>query len=295
MKLITFDAGQGPRLGALADNQVIDLAEVSQGSLPADMRTFLELGQTAIGTAQSTLEQALGNEQMTPVEDVKVLAPILNPSKIIAVGLNYMDHCREQNVKPPQSPILFTKFPSSIIGPDEAIRWDPTLTSQVDFEVELAVVIGRPTQRVAEAEALNYVAGYAISQDVSARDLQLGDGQWVRGKSLDTFCPLGPYLVTRDEIADPHDLAIRCIVNDTVMQDSTTAEMIFHIPFLIEYISRAITLLPGDLIVTGTPDGVGLFRSPQIFLKNGDKVITEIEGLGRLTNTCVEETTVSAD
>jgi len=291
MKLITFDAGQGPRLGALANDQVIDLAEVSQGDFPADMRAFLELGEAGIETARSAIEQALTNGQTTLVEGVKILAPILNPSKIIAVGLNYMDHCREQNIDPPQSPILFTKFPSSIIGPDDAIRWDPALTSQVDFEAELAVVIGRPARHVAETAALDYVAGYTICQDVSARDLQLGDGQWIRGKSLDTFCPLGPYLATRDEIADPQNLAIRCTVNDTVMQDSTTAEMIFGIAFLIEYMSRAFTLLPGDLIVTGTPDGVGLFRSPKIFLKNGDKVITEIEGLGKLTNLCVEGTT----
>lgn len=291
MKLITFNAGQGPRLGALVDGQVVDLAATSSGNLPADMRRFLELGDVGMETARSTVEQALTNGQTMAIDAVKIMAPILNPSKIIAIGLNYMDHCREQNIEPPQSPIIFAKFPTSIIGPGDTIRWDPELTSQVDFEAELAVVMGRTARRVTEAEALAYVAGYTICHDVSARDLQFGDGQWIRGKSLDTFCPIGPYLVTRDEISDPHNLAIRCTVNDQVMQDSNTAEMIFQIPFLIEYISRAFTLLPGDIITTGTPDGVGVFRSPKIFLKDGDQVTMEIEGLGQLTNPCLEERT----
>ncbi len=289
MKLITFKAGQGPRLGALVDDQVVDLTAVSSGNLPADMRRFLELGDAGMETARSTVEQALANGQTMAIDAVKIMAPILNPSKVIAIGLNYMDHCREQNIEPPRSPIIFAKFPTSIVGPGDTIRWDPELTSQVDFEVELAVVMGRTARRVTEAEALAYVAGYTICHDVSARDLQFGDGQWIRGKSLDTFCPIGPYLVTRDEIPDPHNLAIRCTVNDQVMQDSNTAEMIFRIPFLIEYISRAFTLLPGDIITTGTPDGVGVFRSPKIFLKDGDQVTMEIKGLGQLTNPCVEE------
>jgi 2-keto-4-pentenoate hydratase/2-oxohepta-3-ene-1,7-dioic acid hydratase in catechol pathway len=232
-------------------------------------------------------------EQSAPADlalnEVQILAPIANPSKVVAIGLNYMDHCREQNVDPPKAPLIFAKFPTAIIGPGETIRWDPALTSQVDFEAELAVVMGRTAHNVSEAEALDYVAGYTICHDVSARDLQFGDGQWVRGKSLDTFCPLGPYLVTRDEIPDPHTLAIRCTVNETVYQNSNTREMIFRIPSLIAYISRAFTLLPGDIITTGTPDGVGVFRSPKIFLKDGDVVMIEVEGLGQLTNPCLED------
>ena len=289
MKLITFNADQGPRLGALVGKQVVDLAKVSQGELPADMRTFLELGEAGLETARAATERALSAGQTLPLDAVKLMAPILNPSKIIAIGLNYMDHCREQHVEPPPLPIIFTKFPTSIIGPDDAIRWDPALTDQVDFEAELAVVMGRTARHVAQAEALDYVAGYTMCHDVSARDLQRGDGQWVRGKSLDTFCPLGPYLVTKDEIADPHHLSIRCTVNGDVFQDSTTAEMIFNIPFLIEYTSRAFTLLPGDIITTGTPDGVGVFRSPKIFLKDGDLVTIDVDGLGQLTNPCIEE------
>jgi len=211
-----------------------------------------------------------------------------NPSKVVAMGLNYMDHCREQNIEPPKEPIIFAKFPSAVVGPGAAIRWDPALTQQVDYEAELAVVMGRTARRVSAAEALDYVAGYTICNDVSARNLQFGDGQWVRGKSLDTFCPLGPWLVTRDEIPDPHNLAIRCTVNGDVLQDSTTAEVIFRVDQLIEFISRAFSLLPGDVIATGTPDGVGVFRSPQIFLQDGDVVTVEIEGLGQLTNPCIE-------
>ena len=289
MKLITFEAEREARLGVLVDKLVVDLAEASAGNLPADMRRFLELGQAGLETARSVVERALTKGQTVAVDAVKLLAPILNPQKIIAIGQNYMDHCREQQVEPPKSPIIFAKFPTSIIGPAAEIRWDPALTRQVDFEAELAVVIGRLARRVSQAEALDYVAGYTICHDVSARDLQFCDRQWVRGKSLDTFCPLGPYLVTKDEIADPQKLAIRCRLNDEVMQNSNTSEMIFDVCYLIEYISRAFTLLPGDVITTGTPDGVGVFRSPQVFLKDGDRVTIEIEGLGQLSNLCVEE------
>jgi 2-keto-4-pentenoate hydratase/2-oxohepta-3-ene-1,7-dioic acid hydratase in catechol pathway len=289
MKLLTFDDGHGPRLGGLAGDQVVDLAQVSQGELPGNMRDFLTLGDTAWARARSLVTQARTDELTIDIDQVKVLAPILNPRKIVAIGLNYMDHCREQDKEPPPAPIIFAKFSTAIIGPDEAIRWDPALTSQVDLEAELAVIIGRTARRVSQADALNYVAGYTICNDVSARDLQFSDRQYVRGKSLDTFCPLGPYLVSRNEIPDPHHLAIRSLINDQVMQDSSTSELIFNIPFLIEYISRAFTLLPGDIITTGTPDGVGVFRSPPVFLKDGDQVTVEIEGVGRLSNFCVEE------
>ncbi len=290
MKLITFEAGLGPRLGVLtAGHQVVDLAEASQGSLPNTMLPLLERGQAGLEMAQAALEKAVVASQVMPLGAVKLLAPVPNPSKIIAVGLNYMDHCREQQVEPPASPILFAKFPTAVIGPGQAIRWDPHLTGQVDFEAELAVVIGRKARRVSQADALSYVAGYTICNDVSARDLQFADKQWVRGKSLDTFCPLGPYLLTADEMPDPHKLAIRSRLNGQVMQDSNTGEMIFKLPFLIEYISQALTLLPGDIITTGTPDGVGVFRTPPVFLKDGDTITVEIERLGHLTNPVIEE------
>jgi len=285
MKLVTFTLGDNTRLGLLRGDQVIDLTSASGGHLPADMLTFLQQGQAALQLARD-IEQSV--EADLPLAEVKLLAPITNPSKVVAIGLNYMDHCREQNVEPPKAPLIFAKFSTAIVGPGEPIRWDPALTSQVDYEAELAVVMGQTAKHVPEAEALEYVAGYTICHDVSARDLQIGDGQWVRGKSLDTFCPLGPYLVTRDEIPDPHNLAMRCTVNEAVLQNSNTAEMIFRIPFLIAYISRAFTLSPGDVITTGTPAGVGVFRSPKIFLKGGDVVTIEIEGLGQLTNPCLE-------
>ena len=164
------------------------------------------------------------------------------------------------------------------------------MTSEVDFEAELAVVIGKRARNVKEEDAFAYIAGYTNCHDVSARDLQLKRGdQWIMGKSLDTFCPLGPYLVTRDEIADPHNLFVRCLVNGKALQDSSTKELIFKIPYLIAYLSRGFTLLPGDVITTGTPDGVGAFRDPPIFLKDGDVTTVEVEGLGQLTNPCVEE------
>jgi len=186
-------------------------------------------------------------------------------------------------------PIIFCKFPSAIVGPDAVIRWDPALTRQVDYEAELAVVMGRTARHVSAAEALDYVAGYTLCNDISARDLQFGDGQWVRGKSLDTFCPLGPWLVTRDEIPDPQALAIRCTINGQVMQDSSTSEMIFRVRELIEFCSRAFTLLPGDIIATGTPHGVGHFRKPPAYLKDGDVVTIDIQDIGQLTNRCVED------
>jgi 2-keto-4-pentenoate hydratase/2-oxohepta-3-ene-1,7-dioic acid hydratase in catechol pathway len=286
MKLVTFMTENDTRLGVVRDDRVVDLASASNGRLPSDMLTFLQQGETAMQLAREVGKSATAS---LPLSEVRLLAPVPNPPKVVAMGLNYMDHCREQNIEPPKEPIIFAKFPSAVVGPGAAIRWDPALTQQVDYEAELAVVMGRTARRVSAAEALDYVAGYTICNDVSARNLQFGDGQWVRGKSLDTFCPLGPWLVTRDEIPDPHDLAIRCIVNDDVLQDSTTAEVIFRVDRLIEFISRAFSLLPGDVIATGTPDGVGVFRSPQIFLKYGDVVTVEIEGLGQLTNPCIEE------
>jgi 2-keto-4-pentenoate hydratase/2-oxohepta-3-ene-1,7-dioic acid hydratase in catechol pathway len=286
MRLITYKAQNDARLGLLRDDHVIDLATASDGRLPSDMRTFLQQGENAMRLARQVGENAVASLALS---EVTLLAPIPNPSKVVAIGLNYMDHCREQNIEPPEAPIIFAKFPSAVVGPGAAIRWDPALTRKVDYEVELAVVMGRTARRVSAADALDYVAGYTICNDVSARDLQFGDRQWVRGKSLDTFCPLGPWLVTRDEIPDPHDLSIRCTLNGDVMQDSTTAEMIFGVPQLVEFISRAFTLLPGDVIATGTPDGVGVFRSPQVFMKDGDVVTLEVEGLGQLTNHCIEE------
>ncbi|TLN15423.1 fumarylacetoacetate hydrolase family protein, partial [bacterium] len=203
---------------------------------------------------------------------------------VVAIGLNYMDHCREQNVAVPTSPLVFAKFPSSIIAHQEAIRFDPALTDQVDWEAELGVIIGRRARHVKRADALSYVFGYTPLNDVSARDLQFGDRQWVRGKSLDTFCPFGPAITTADEITDPQELRISSRVNGVTMQNSSTAEMIFPVDELVAFLSNAFTLEPGDVIATGTPDGVGVFRNPKVFLHNGDVVEIEIEKLGILSN-----------
>jgi 2-keto-4-pentenoate hydratase/2-oxohepta-3-ene-1,7-dioic acid hydratase in catechol pathway len=247
------------------------------------------MGEPALDLARTIAGQGAGAEA-PPLSSVKLLAPIANPSKVVAIGLNYMDHVREQGMKPPSLAVMFTKYASAIIGPGDAIRWDPAVTSKVDYEAELGVVIGKRASRVKEEDAYDYIAGYTNCHDVSARDLQMEKGdQWIMGKSLDTFCPLGPYLVTKDEIADPHSLSIKCTVNDQTMQDSNTRELIFKIPYLIAYLTRGITLLPGDVITTGTPDGVGVFRKPPVFLKHGDVVTVEVEGLGQLTNPCVEE------
>ncbi len=290
MKLVTYQpAGAGPQLGALVDGKVINLALASGGRLPNDMRAFIEMGDPALEMAHAIVAQEPGADAVA-LGAVRLLAPIRNPSKVIAIGLNYMDHVREQGLKPPSLATMFTKYPSAIIGPGDAIRWDPALTAKVDYEAELALVIGKRASKVKEEDAYDYILGYMNCHDVSARDLQLEKGdQWIMGKSLDTFCPLGPYLVTKDEIPDPHALSIKCLVNGEALQNSSTRELIFKIPYLIAYLSRGITLLPGDVITTGTPDGVGAFRKPPVFLKHGDVVTVEVEGLGQLTNPCVEE------
>jgi 2-keto-4-pentenoate hydratase/2-oxohepta-3-ene-1,7-dioic acid hydratase in catechol pathway len=253
-----------------------------------DWDRLLELAHLsvrALGTMDDAeLERLWGTGALLSPGQVHLLAPIARPSKIVAVGMNYRDHCLEQGGKPPERPVLFAKFPSALMGPNSVIRWDPAVTSQVDYEAELAVIIGRRAFRVSEAEALEYVAGYTALNDVSARDLQFGDRQWVRGKSLDSFCPIGPALVTTDEIPFPGNLSIECLVNGEVRQSSCTSELMFGVPQLLAFITRGITLLPGDIIATGTPAGVGVFRKPPVFLRPGDDVIVRIEGIGDLVN-----------
>ena len=209
--------------------------------------------------------------------------PIERPSKIVCVGLNYRDHAAEQGTELPAAPLLFAKWPSSLIGPGEPIVLPPE-SSQVDYEAELGVVIGTRARHVSEADALDHVRGYLCLNDVSARDLQFADGQWTRGKSPDTFCPVGPRLVPREEVPDPQALGIRAVVNGETLQDSSTAQMIFSVAEIIAYVTRTTTLEPGDLIATGTPAGVGVFRDPKVLLADGDEVTIEIEGLGALTN-----------
>jgi 2,4-didehydro-3-deoxy-L-rhamnonate hydrolase len=216
------------------------------------------------------------------------MLPIERPGKIVCVGLNYRDHAAEQGVELPAAPLLFAKWPNTLIGPGDPITVPPLVT-KCDYEAELGVVIGSTVARVSKENALEAVRGYLCANDVTARDLQFGDGQWTRGKSVDTFCPIGPHLIPAAEIADPHALRIRAIVSGEVLQDSTTANLIFGVDEIISHVSRTATLEPGDLILTGTPAGVGAFRQPQRFLRPGDEVTIEIEGIGSITNPVVAE------
>jgi len=252
------------------------------------MLAFLRSGESGLGDAWK-LATAPPTGAVMPCSEIRFLPPVPRPGKIIAVGLNYRDHAMESGAaQPPKLPILFAKFPNSISGPEDPIVI-PAGDPQVDYEAELAVVVGKKGKAISAGKAYEYVAGYMPLNDVWAREWQFGDKQWVRGKSPDTFCPTGPYLTTRDDIPDPHVLAIRARVNGTTMQDSNTSRLIFGVPQLIEFISASITLEPGDIIATGTPEGVGAFRKPPIFLKPGDVVEVEIEQLGVLRNSVVAE------
>ena len=291
MRLLTFIQGDAPRLGALIDgDRVVDLAAAHNactGQLLAwgTMRDLIAAGPDALAELTAALTSADLAAFSRPLAEVKLAAPV-QPSKICAIGLNYLDHVLEGGRKPPERPLLFAKLPTSLIGPGDEISWEPALSDKVDYEAELAVIIGRTARRVKAADAYEYVFGYTCADDVSARDLQDTDGQWVRAKSLDTFCPLGPWIVTRDEVPDPHGLPISCEVNGEIVQQSNTDQLIFRVPELIEFLSRAFTLLPGDVILTGTPPGVGHFHKPPRYLGDGDRVTVMIEGIGALTNVC---------
>jgi 2-keto-4-pentenoate hydratase/2-oxohepta-3-ene-1,7-dioic acid hydratase in catechol pathway len=301
LKLVSFVAGGEMRWGAARGDTVIDLNLARAMFLAArglevrylanDALDFIRQGEPALDAANETLE-FLGSRVVDGIvfqaDAVRLVAPIPNPPKIIAIGLNYHAHQAEQDKYPiPAYPVLFPKFTNSIIGPGEAITWDAALTQQVDYEAELGVVIGQRARNVPANDALGHVFGYCNLNDISARDLQFaeqGAQQWTRGKSLDTFCPIGPYVVTKDEISDPQHLAIRCFLNGELVQDANTSDMVATVAQLIEFISHGITLVPGDIIATGTPPGVGMYQNPPRYLKRGDRVDVQVEGLGRLTN-----------
>jgi 2-keto-4-pentenoate hydratase/2-oxohepta-3-ene-1,7-dioic acid hydratase in catechol pathway len=295
MRLVRYSGNDGvTRLGAVTEKGVIDLqAEARAAGTSAEpfaeMSLFLAAGDSAVQGAQKLIQGA-PHTAAVPLANVRLRTPVPHPGKIIAVGLNYRDHAIESRAKePPKTPILFAKFTTSISGPEDAIVI-PVENPQVDYEAELAVVIGRRGKAISAEKAFDYVAGYMPLNDVSARAWQFADKQWVRGKSCDTFCPAGPHLTTREAVFDPHSLSIQARVNGTVLQDSNTSKMIFRIPQLIQFISASITLEPGDIIATGTPEGVGAFRTPPIFLKPGDVVEVEIEGLGVLRNPVIAAT-----
>jgi len=304
LKLISFTINGKDRIGAVNDDIIIDLQPTIQEfqkqtndlalekrDFPTDILTFLQSEEPLINASVDTVNwvQDSGFDiSSTPflnsLSEVKINPPIPHPSKIVCVGLNYADHCREQNWEIPTSPVLFAKFPTTIIGCNTPIHWPPDSSQQVDYEAELAVVFSRAARNVRVEQAYDYVGGYMIANDVSARDVQFADKQWVRGKSFDTFCPTGPYLVTHDEIGDPHQLSIKCWVNGELRQESNTDQLVFRIPELIAFISKTCTLLPGDILCTGTPGGVGVFRDPPVFLEPGDVVDIEIDELGHLSN-----------
>ena len=234
----------------------------------------------------SALAQARKNGWLVASQDAYWFAPVPRPGKIVCIGLNYRDHAAESGLAVPKTPVIFSKFSSCVIAPGEPVVIPPA-SEKVDYEAELAVVIGRRASHVAADRAYDYVLGYTAFNDVTARDFQFGDGQWQRGKSCDTFAPMGQAIVTADEIPDPHTLRISLTVNDTVMQDSNTSQLIFRVPELIAFITASITLEPGDVIATGTPAGVGFARKPPVFLKPGDRMEVSIDRIGGLGNPIV--------
>jgi 2-keto-4-pentenoate hydratase/2-oxohepta-3-ene-1,7-dioic acid hydratase in catechol pathway len=290
MRLVSYVDEAGDRLGVEHGPKRIWASRSLGAGLPGSMADLLAAGETALTALRSAAREAVAAGRPGEIDPSRLTAPVPRPGKIVAVGLNYRDHVEEQGgkVKIPTRPMLFAKFPTAVIGDGETVEWDPRLTAAVDLEAELGVVIGRRARRVSEAEALDHVLGYTCINDVTARDLQYSDKQYVRGKSLDTFCPMGPALVTRDEIADVGRLRVRSWRNDELMQDSNTSNLIFDVPFLVSFCSQAFTLEPGDVICTGTPSGVGYFREPPQLLGEGDVVTVEVESIGRLTNPCHE-------
>jgi 2-keto-4-pentenoate hydratase/2-oxohepta-3-ene-1,7-dioic acid hydratase in catechol pathway len=275
MKFVTFtDANGLVRPGLLLQDAVVDLS----AAFP-DVPMIVEGGASALN---DVVLQASALPSL-PLKDLRLLAPIQNPPRIFCVGLNYRDHAVESKMEIPKVPTIFLKLPSALIGAGAVIRL-PAISAQPDYEAEFAVVIGSGGRNITKEDWEKHVFGYTILNDVSARDIQLATSQWTLGKSFDTFAPLGPAIVTKDEIADPHQLSIRLSIDGEVLQESNTRELIFKLPELIAYISSITPLLPGDIISTGTPAGVGLGRKPQRWLKSGETVTIEIAGLGTLVN-----------
>ena len=284
MRLLTHLVDGEERLAvALDEGDAVDVVDLLGDGLWT-MSRLLSDPSTTLEALRRALERDPG-AAARPIASLRLLAPV-RPAKIIAVGRNYREHAAEESAALPSAPLLFAKFPSSVVGDGATITWSAALTAEVDYEAELAVVIGRRARDVDLDRALDYVLGYSCLNDVSARDLQVSDGQWTRAKSLDTFCPMGPWLVTVDEVPDPGALRVQCRVNGEPRQDASTAELVHGVAELISYCSRSFTLEPGDVIATGTPGGVGAFRDPPVFLADGDAVEVEIDRVGTLTNRC---------
>ena len=288
MRLVSFTDEAGDRLGVEGGTGRIWSSRVLGPRLPGSMAELLASGETALAALRSAVEAAAAVGRPGDVDRASLIAPVPRPGKVVAIGLNYRDHAAELGLEIPAVPLMFTKFPTAVVGDGATVEWDPALTDDVDLEVELAVVIGRTARRIGRDTALDHVLGYTALNDVTARDLQFSDGQYVRSKSLDTFCPIGPVVVTTDELPDPGGLAVRSWRNDEPMQDSRTSELIFSVAELVAFCSQAFTLEPGDVIATGTPGGIGYFREPKISMRDGDVMTIEVEGIGRRSNPCRE-------
>ncbi|HEY5312903.1 MAG TPA: fumarylacetoacetate hydrolase family protein [Pirellulales bacterium] len=280
MRLVTYRQSGAARLAGMRDGRYIDLHEADP-TLPASLKQLLALGPDGLRQAAD----ALARGRPLDTQPVQLLAPVPDPQKVICVGLNYADHARESGQTPPAEPVIFCKFPTAVSGHGQPIVL-PAVSQQVDYEAELVVVVGRGGRNIPKAEARKHIAGYCPGHDVSARDWQLRKpgGQWLLGKSFDTFAPFGPALVTADEIQDPGQLRIQLRLNGRTMQDSSTSQLIFNVDELLAYVSQVCTLEPGDVIFTGTPPGVGAARKPPVFLQPGDEVEVEIDRLGVLRN-----------
>lgn len=293
MKLLQFQGGDGLTLGVKTDSGVVDVAAAANAlgiDAPTSLIEVIEVGQPAIDALQSVVDKVAASEasaQWTLDEMGLQYGPAVgDPGKIICVGLNYRRHAAETGMAVPETPVLFSKFDNTIASYGDSVSLPP-VASQYDYEVELGVVIGKSARNVSEEDALDYVLGYVTSNDISVRDLQTRTSQWLLGKTLDNFLPVGPYLVTSNEVGDPQRLGIKTWVNGEIRQDSNTGDMIFTVAQIVSYISRYFTLEPGDLIVTGTPEGVAMGREDKPWLKPGDEVVVEVERLGVLKNVMI--------
>ena len=299
---ISISNNDAPRLGVICGDLMLDLEKLVANrwreSFPATMQEFIESGPEAWRRMAEVVKQCASQsfppEVLLGPERVRLHSPIPRPRKnVICLGLNYVAHMEEsakargRQAKIPEVPVFFTKAPTAVAGPNDPILWDQTVTSEVDFEAELGVIIGVGGKNIPRSEALEHIFGYTVINDFSARDLQQRHYQWFKGKSLDGFCPMGPHIVTAEEFGDPQTKKICLRVNGETKQSASTAEMIFAVPVIIEFLSRGMTLEPGDIISTGTPEGVGLGRTPPEYLKDGDMVETEVEGIGVLRNQIV--------
>ncbi len=286
MRLATIQTPSGPHAAVFRDGHYIDL-HASDPAQPSSVRQLLERGPSALRAADEVSRRPSAIKHAA--DSMRLLAPVPDPNKIVCLGLNYRDHAAEGGVPVPKEPVLFSKFATALIGHGDSIVL-PKVSSEVDYEAELVFVVGKAGRNLTPEQALGHVAGYTIGHDVSARDWQLKkDGkQWLAGKTFDTFAPVGPHLVTADEVPNPQKLAIKLRLNGNTMQDSSTEQLIFGIGATLSYISQVVTIHPGDIIFTGTPPGVGFVRKPPVFLKPGDVVEVEIEGLGMLRNDVVQ-------